>query len=250
MLNRQNKTNKFIGICSLAITIWGWGNLVAIAETQKIAQTNNNSATSANYGLPSHRRDGGTRGNCIAGGDNLIALIPDKEINVTASIAPKIFFYVPKTTEQKTIEFVVRDQQDQLIHEAFLQTTGQAGIMNVEIPQNISNDLETSDSKYHWYLSMICDSQKRSRDLVLEGWIGYVELDNSVKQKLESSSPAEQADLYQQQGVWYDALSVVAEDSYQVMNPNATEKWAQMLEEIGLSELSTQPFIDSNATQE
>ncbi len=250
MLNTQIKTDKVIGICSLAIALsWGWGSLVAVAQAQEVTQTNN-SKTIANSGLPSHRRDGGTRGNCIANGNNLIALIPDNSVNVTASIKPKLFFYVPETTEQKTIEFILRDQKDQLVHEVFLQTTGQEGIMNVEIPQNISKSLGKSDSHYHWYLSMICDSQKRARDLVVEGWIGHVELENSVKQKLANSSLAAQADLYQQEGIWYDALSVAAEDINQVASPSSTGKWAQMLESIGLSELSPQPLIDSEVIKE
>ena len=70
MLNTKIKTDKVIGICSLAIALsWGWGSLVAVAQAQEVTQTNN-SKTIANSGLPSHRRDGGTRGNCIANGNN------------------------------------------------------------------------------------------------------------------------------------------------------------------------------------
>ena len=251
MLNRKMKIAKVMGICSLAIALnWGLGSLVLVAQAREVNKTNNSTKTAANYGLPSHRRDGGTRGNCIASGNNFTALIPDKSVNVTASIAPKLFFYVPETAEQKTIEFVVRDQKDRLVHEAFLQTTGQEGIMNVAIPQNISKSLGESDSNYHWYLSMICDHQKRSRDLVLEGWIKHVELDSSVKQKIANSNSVEQANLYQQKGIWYDALSVLAEDTNQVVNPSSTAKWTQMLESIGLSKLSAQPLIDSKLINE
>ncbi len=259
-----------MSICSLAIALnWGLGSLIAIAQAQEITQTNNSKITTNsglpgyrgdggtrvaqtdNEGLPFHRRDGGTRtGNCITNGNNLIALIPENSVNVTASITPKLFFYVPETAEEKTLEFVLRNQNDQLVHEVFLQTSAQEGIMNVEIPQDISKGLEQSDSSYHWYLSMICDDQKRSHDLVLEGWIKYTELDRAIKQKLENSSPAEQAELYQQKGIWYDALSVLAEDSHQVIDNSATEKWVQMLDFIGLSELSEQSFIDSEVIKE
>ncbi len=259
MLNKKNKIDKIIGICGLAITICGLGNLAAIAQAPEFTQTDNSTNTANglpsnrgaggtrvvdNSGLPDYRSPGGSRGNCLAQGNNLTALIPNSSVNVTASIAPKLFFYIPETPEQKTIEFVLRDHNDQLVHEVFLQTTGQSGIMNVEIPQNITQSLEESDANYHWYLSMICDADDRADDVVLQGKIGYVELDSSVQEKLASSSPAEQADLFQQEGIWYDALSVVAEDSNQIMNSAATEKWAQMLTEIGLSEFSTQPFID------
>jgi len=254
MLNKKIKINRIIGICSFAITIWGWGSLGAIAQTQNIAQASrSNNTSSNNHGLPNYREAGGSRGTCIANGNNLIALIPENpanNVNITASNNPKLFFYVPETTEQKTIEFVLRDQNDQLVHEVFLQTTGQEGIINVEIPQDISQSLGQSDSNYHWYLSMICDDQKRARDLVLEGWIGYIELDNSVKQKLENFSPTEKANFYQQKGIWYDALSVVAEDTNQIIDSSSTEKWSEMLDSIGLSKLSAQPFIDGKVIEE
>lgn len=246
MLNTKNKTSKVIGISSF-IAIWSLGSFTAIAQTPEVTKSNE-SKTAEVHGLPSNREAGGSRGNCdITAQSNLddpIALIPDSSVNITASISPKLFFYVPETKEQKTIEFVLRDQNDQLVHEVFLQKTSQGGIMNVEIPQDVSKSLGQSDSNYHWYLSLICDNQKRARDLVLEGWISYVELDNSVKQKLEASTSAEQADFYQKEGIWYDALSVVAEDTTQFANPTATEQWSQMLESIGLEKLSTQPFID------
>ena len=265
MLNSKIRIDKLIGICSLAITIWSLESLVAIAQTPNFTHTDNTTNTANglpnnrtaggtrvvdNSGLPDYRSPGGSRGNCLAQGNNLTALIPNNSVNVTASITPKLFFYVPETKEQKTIEFVLRDHNDQLVHEVFFQTNGQSGIMNVEIPQNITKSLGESDANYHWYLSMICDDSDRADDIVLEGEIGYMELDNSVRQKLESSSPVEQADLFKQEGIWYDALSVVAEDSNQVVNSATTKKWAQMLEEIGLSELSTQPFINSKVISE
>ena len=265
MLNKKNKIDKIIGIFSLAITIWGLGNLAAIAQDTNFTQTNKSTNTANglpnnrgaggtrvvdNSGLPDYRNPGGSRGNCLAQGNNLTALIPNNKVNVTASIAPKLFFYIPETKEQKNIEFVLRDHNDQLVHEVILQTTGQPGIMNIEIPQNITKSLEESQANYHWYLSMICDADDRADDVVLQGKIGYVELDNAVKQKLANSSPAEQADLFQQEGIWYDALSVVAENQNQVMNSAATEKWAQMLTEIGLSEFATQPFLNGEVIKE
>lgn len=265
MLNKKNKIDKIIGICSLAITIWSLGQLAAIAQAPRFTQTSNSSTKANglpsnraaggtrvvdNSGLPDYRSPGGSRGNCLASGNNITALIPNNQVNITASIAPKLFFYIPETKEQKTIEFVLRDHNDQLVHEVFFQTTGQPGIMNVEIPQNITQTLEQSDGNYHWYLSMICDADDRADDLVLQGKIGYMELDPTVKQKLANSSPAEQAALYQGSGIWYDALSVVAKDGNQMMNSAATEKWSQMLAEIGLSELSNQPFINSKIIQQ
>ncbi len=64
----------------------------------------------SHQGLPSNRRDGGSRGNCIANNANnkdFIAIVPEQGVSVTASSPTQIFFYVPPTEEPKIIEFIL-----------------------------------------------------------------------------------------------------------------------------------------------
>lgn len=197
-------------------------------------------------GIPSNRRDGGSRGNCIASEKDFIALVPEKSINLTASVNSRLFFYVPQTDTPKTIEFVLRNSKDQLVHETFIETSGRAGITSVAIPAQAKRSSQESQGDYRWYLSMICDPNERSRDIVLEGWIKYLELNNSLKEKIKVSSSLEKFNLFQQQGVWYDALSVVAESQKSESNLVSIQtQWSQLLESIGLGDLASEPLIEA-----
>ncbi|WP_051044432.1 DUF928 domain-containing protein [Pleurocapsa sp. PCC 7319] len=215
--------------------------------------TEESQAANPNYGLPTHRRDGGSRnGNsCVADAENdsLVALIPEKTLGFNASTSPKLFFYVPPVSNQKTLEFVLRNEQDELLYEAFLTTEGQ-GIMSVEVPADIySQQLET-EQNYHWYLSMICNPQQRSRDIVVEGWMRQEAIDMNAKQELDSADTLEKAELYNQHGFWYDAVSVLAEGhNSNEEQPMIQDKWSELLQSVGLADLASEPFIESELVQ-
>ncbi|MEM8719876.1 MAG: DUF928 domain-containing protein [Cyanobacteria bacterium P01_G01_bin.39] len=205
---------------------------------------------SSDFGLPTHRRDGGSRdnrNNCIANPEdqNLMALIPDNTIGINSAINPRLFFYVPKINNQKPLEFVLRNEQDELMYEAFFTTKGD-GIMSVEIPADISSSLLETEQNYHWYLSMICDHQQRSRDIVVEGWLRQESIDLATQKQIDVASSIEQAEVYHSQGFWYDALSVLAEDEDAIVEqPMIRQKWSQMLESVGLGELGSEPFVET-----
>jgi hypothetical protein len=237
--------NSFFSILILAnILLLGFVNQ-AIANT-----TTNDKETDSNYGLPTHRRDGGSRGdenNCLSTADegDLIALIPEKSIGMNVSASPQLFFYVPQINNQKILEFVLRNEQDQLIYEAFMTTEGQ-GIISVVIPANVNSNLLKTEQNYHWYLSIICNPQQRSRDLVVEGWLRQETMDTASQQKLNSATVIEQAELYHQQGFWYDALAVLAKNpNSQREQPMIRAKWSELLKSVGLGEVAFEPFVSS-----
>lgn len=218
---------------------------------QAIAEETNGKAKTVNsdFGLPTHRRDGGSRGNwnhCVANPENqnLMALIPDDAIASNSTTNPKLFFYVPKTSSQKTLEFVLRDAQDELIYEAFFSTEGD-GILSVEVPDRVSSNLLATEGNYHWYLSLICDRHQRSRDLVVEGWLRQESMNPVAQEQINRVGTVQQAEAYHQQGFWYSALSVLAEDpDLFAQQPLLRQKWTEMLGSVGLEELAAEPFVD------
>ena len=123
--------------------------------------------------------------------------------------------------------------------------------MSVTIPEQVRENTRESDGDYHWYLSLICNSKERSQDIVLEGWIEYVELNNFVKEKINLSNSISKSNLLQQEGIWYDALSVLTEQQNKDSDLSLiSTKWSQLLESIGLSELSSEPLIKRVETNE
>jgi hypothetical protein len=91
---------------------------------------------------------------------------------------------------------------------------------------------------------MICDPQNRSRDVVVEGWIKRVALEPVIEEKLVRSNPLERASIYQKQGIWYDALSTLAEQKQAVPQHQVTAKWTELLSSVGLGGLAGAQFIE------
>lgn len=249
MLISNHKITKIIGFLVIYFTF----DLVlssVLTHTHAKQSKNQQESETINYeGLPSNRRGGGSRGNCIANGKEFIALVPDRAVNKTASISPQLFFYAPKTSEHKNIEFVLRNREDELVYKTLLKTTEQAGIMSVALPEQIKEHSREYYGDYHWYLSLICNSKRRSQDVVLEGWIEYVELNNSEKEKINLSNTIGKSNLLQQKDIWYDTLSVLAEQKKLDSNFSIQQQWSQMLESIGLSDLASEPLIKAEITK-
>jgi hypothetical protein len=174
-----------------------------------------------------------------------MALIPEKTVGINAAPSPKLFFYVPKLKETSTLEFVLRNQKDQLIYETFLSTEGN-GIMSVEVPGSVNSSPLKAEQNYHWYLSMICNNQQRSRDIVSEGWMRQKALDQTLQEKLNNASSLEKVAIYREQGIWFDALSVVVENLDSVTEKTMMQqKWSEMLRSVGLENLASESLIET-----
>lgn len=234
---------RFSWLIVLNLILFSWINSAIAEPTQDKLR-----AVDSDFGLPTHRRDGGSRGsrdNCVASAENqnLIALVPEEIVSVNVSASPKVFFYVPEITDRQTLEFVLRNERDELVYEAFLSTKGE-GIVGIEIPAELHSNLLETEPNYHWYLSMICDDRQRSRDIVVEGWMRQAKIDSAIQEQLNTASSIELAELYCDRGFWYDALSALAPQSA-AEEPMARQKWTEMLETIGLKTLAAKPFVET-----
>ena len=196
-------------------------------------------------GLPIHRIGGGSRGNCIAPGGQLVALVPEHSVGLTTSTSPQLFFSVPKTQKTHLLELVVRNQQDELIYETLLETKDQAGIIVLKLPEHLVQESLPTQENYHWYLSLICNQRNRAHDVVVSGWLRRIEIESNIHQQLQASNLLAQAHLYQQQGIWHDALSAVVQAQKMANHRReAQAKWTELLTALGLRELAPQPLIE------
>lgn len=248
LISRFNLTNKLPSLTiSISLIFFTFPSLVKAQNNNFLfdyASTNaqqTQEKNSSRNGLPFNRIAGGSRGNCLASNHPLIALVPEKNLNLTTSTSPQLFFYIPATTNPHQIEFVLRNQNDELVYETSVETNHKSGIVSIKLPNSIeSNGLKLNEN-YHWYLSMICDPQQRSHDLVVEGWIRRIELETAMQKQLQNYQPVEQAQLYYQNGIWYDALATIAQEQN-------TSKWSELLNSIGLADLAQQPIINRDRT--
>ena len=64
---------------------------------------------------------------------------------------------------------------------------------------------------YRWFIAVVPDSDRRSKDILAGGAIERVDLQEDVKAKVAKASDKELPFIYAQAGIWYDALKSISD---------------------------------------
>ena len=192
---------------------------------------------------PMRRKPGGSRdllsnNSCRFDSQTLTALVPESLKGATASASPTLFFAVPPISPETSVEFVLRDANDQLVYERTVPGLGKAGILPMTLP---SNTLSASQD-YHWYLSVVCNNRDRAYDLVVEGFVQRLALDPNQKHNLDLVN---QIKFYQTQNLWQDQLAFLVELKRDRPNdPEVANLWKQTLKSVNLDEsIASNPLL-------
>jgi hypothetical protein len=190
-------------------------------------------------GAPVTTGGGGTRGpgsSCLKtenGELSLNALTPNfSNVATTASANPTFYYYLPETSANLA-EFVITDLNQATVYQTTVKLPAQSGIMKIKAVPKVPL---SADQYYQWSLKIICDSQHRDKDLILEGVLEYQNLDKTA---LSSDDPMKKAQFYANQGIWLETLDSVA----QIRATSPTD-WTELLQSVGLESLSSQPFVE------
>ena len=206
-----------------------------------IAQTSSPEFSDA--GRPRRRQGGGSRGSClIADKPPLTALVPSSSTGFTLAQSPSFWFYLPyDLTERHSVEFVLKDSQDNLVHRKTIAGNQTAlGIINLRLPTSVV--LEKNQT-YEWYLLVQCDAENSERFVFVNGAIQRLERPE-LQQKLATLTLDAHPDLYAAENLWYDALDSVATQLQDVPENNRIRKsWRALLQSVGLTNLESQPIL-------
>ena len=211
-------------------------------------------------GRPAGRRRGGasrTDDACAyTSQEPLTALVPSDQIvsdtsinnsidnwesvwTLTASSHPTFWFYVPYHLAGDTpLEFVLLDEEGNIAYQkTWAPILSGEGILKVETPSSLTG-LQPGE-KYHWFFIVKCDQA------YVEGWVERIELDELEKSMLNQASPRDQAVFYASEGIWQDALTVLAELRLaEPQNLALLTDWDRLLGAVGLSDLSHFILLD------
>jgi len=202
-------------------------------------------STPPNPGLPGRRQPASPRGPCSLGDKPLTALIPQTNLGLTVAPYPTFFFYVPQTSA-RTVEFVLLDEENNTkVYETTFTITGKPGIISVKLPSSKTLQPLTAGKNYHWYFSMVCDSEDRAGDLYVDGWVERVEASLTLTRELEKATPHDQGALYQKYELWQDTLASLAERRHLKPHDSAlASEWANRLRAVGLGAIAQEPLIE------
>lgn len=218
----------------------------AISNVSRYARRGNSTKLAyiaPNRGAPGTRQGGATRGGCSTSDQKLTALVPQNNIGMTTAQLPTIFFYIPQTSAD-VLEFSLLDENDNEVYQKNLTPSKAGGIASVDLSTLQGIQPLQVNKKYHWYLSIVCNTEDRSADIFVDGWVQTVESDPALASELQQASPSDRASLYAVNGLWYDSVAALFETrKSSPNNPEIATQWADLLDSVGLGEIAKEPLI-------
>jgi hypothetical protein len=127
----------------------------------------------------------------------------------TSEERPTFWFYLPyistpEPPQNRVAQFVLLDDANHPVWNQLMAVELSDRPQLVEYP--LSYSLET-DKLYTWYFSVICDSEKLSRNPVVRGWIQRAEPTPELQDALRNAPPFEKYLAYANNGIWFDTVS-------------------------------------------
>lgn len=194
-------------------------------------------------GTPERTAGGATRGGCAEKERRLVALMPEKKFGLTFKERPTFFWKVAKSKAQ-TAEFILLDDNDDLVYETNITLPKQQGIFAFTLPPE-SPALEVG-KQYHWYLSVDCGSEETFDTITVEGWVERIKPNLAMRMKLNKSEPKYRSKIYAEAGIWHEAIADVAQQRCNSPDDsNVMLNWNQLLTSVGLSQVVSEPLNNS-----
>ncbi|MEH1940469.1 MAG: DUF928 domain-containing protein [Nostoc sp.] len=218
-------------------------------------------------------RGGGASRGCGVSNQSAIAIVPvykdtlkqeqteavsvTKVWGLTTEEYPTFWFFVPyKKSAIYSIEFVLKEESSKLsqtIYRTIVTIPETPGIIN--IPLNATTPSLQVDKMYRWFFKMqiICNPQQPPQREYVEGWVQRVNLNPKLVDSAKQATPEQRVKLYAENGIWYDALTTLAELRLaKPQDPTLTVEWMNLLKSVDLENLAKQPLVkccQANAEQ-
>lgn len=201
-----------------------------------------------NRGAPPVTSGAASRGDwstCTSSTETLTALIPTSSLGLSTSQTPTLLVYVPETSAESLELTLENEDGTEIFYQQTLTTPASAGIVQLNLADYAPVPLERGNL-YRWYVSLICDTEDRSRNAVVAGWVESVEPDPTLINSLQQADPQDRPRLYAEAGIWHDALQALA-DLHQSQPQDAmlTADWQALLQSVGLdAAIAEAPLIN------
>ena len=201
----------------------------------------------------------GRRGPCHALNQSFTALVPrdgikspeslpNIAVGFTAQVQPTTFVYLPDLSNSRSLpssaQFMVQQLQDgneidilENPKEISLSAV-QGGIAAIHF-EDLGIQLEPNQA-YHWYLSIICDLERPSRNPSVDAWLEVVNGDERLVLANQVSSILNDLDkvsFYVEQELWHEAITLLT--ALRCQTPGNSQYKAE------LKELLTNLFLDN-----
>lgn len=209
-------------------------------------------------GQPGGRgRGAGGRGPCKQY-ESLVALVPTTKIatqeivrGLTTLEYPTFWFYIPGHTAAIPIEFVLQDENENDVYRTNLEVPQNSpGIFSVPVSKAIA-PLSINKS-YRWILAISCDPGDVFSKMIVRGEIQRVGMSPETQKSLDAAkTPLDKAVLYANNGIWFDALTMLGSQLQQRNRKDiaTSAAWVDLLKQGHLKDLIAVPILPCCATK-
>ena len=169
----------------------------------------------------------------------MFALTPD-HVAQTVSAQPSLFWYIERVPDASMrIEFTLFDQiSDEPEVETTLAAPDRAGIQRIRLA-DYPVRLEPG-TEYEWAVTLVVDPERRSKDVVVTGWIDRIEHSGRLATRLESEGDAPSAAIYAEEGLWYDLFAALNDQiDGNPGDANLLTQRIDVLRQVGLNKVAT-----------
>ncbi len=201
-----------------------------------------------NEGRPKSTSSAGSRGDWQCSQDAtsttltnqtpMMTLAPtDSNYGLTTAGHPTFLVYLPQTSAEQVI-LTLKTEDNQFHSQTFIPIKGEAAIVSIK-PGDNTPPLQVGKN-YLWALVLVCGDKPSPNDPVITSWVSRVTFSQPQNHQ---RTALKQADVYSQQGIWYDAVLALAEvKNTQPSNPAIANIWTNFLKSVGLEAIATQPL--------
>ena len=225
-------------IASVLLAASGSAHAQTLAQPQVQAQTQAQASDGASAiykpplrGAPARRVGGATRG---SGDSDLVlnVLAPD-QTGLTTQAQPTLYWYASRPTNTLIELILISDTAEvPVLSKNLLVTPG--GVQAIDL---VSYGVTLAlDTEYEWFVSVVTNTNQRSKDMTSGGTVRRVAPDAAVAARVAAAGERAAPRIYAEAGLWYDAigsLSRLIERS--PADPELRALRASLLDQIGLT---------------
>ena len=203
-------------------------------------------------GTPKSDQGTGSRGDCLdkASLPPLKSLAGKNHLKLTVSDRPTFWVYIPYTQAEASYgEFSLQDGDNEIYRTRF-SLPAKPGIIGVRVPSTVPP--LAVGKHYRWYVDINCSatsSDDLSTPASLTGIVERVSFSADFARELKTTSnPLHQIATYAKYGIWYDAVTELAQLRLeQPENSTLKQAWNKLLRDrhVNLSEISSEPILGS-----
>ena len=191
-------------------------------------------------GAPRGRVGGGARGGAqgpSGGGPVSLSVLAPDHPGLTVEAQPTLYWYLSRSANAPVEFTIMTDETTRPLFETRISESGQPGVQRVRLA-DYGVHLDPGVA-YRWYVALVPEPARRSRDVLAGGVIERVEPPSGLEAKLSKAPAADAPRIFAEAGIWYNAiasLSALIEASPR--DAALKEQRAVLLEQVGLKNVA------------